>query len=34
VKDADLKAFITKTLPTLRDHLAMAQKLPQAGRKG
>ncbi|MDB5859523.1 MAG: hypothetical protein JWQ76_3212 [Ramlibacter sp.] len=34
VKDAELKAFIDKTLPTLREHLAMAQKLPQAGKKG
>ncbi|MCG2593154.1 DUF4142 domain-containing protein [Ramlibacter sp. XY19] len=34
VKDAELKAFIDKTLPSLRDHLAMAQKLPQAGKKG
>ena len=33
VKDAELKAFIDKTLPTLREHLAMAQKLPQAGKK-
>lgn len=34
VKDPELKAFVDKTLPTLRDHLAAAQKLPQAGRKG
>ena len=34
VKDSELKAFIDKTLPTLRDHLAMAQKLPQTGKKG
>lgn len=33
VKDAELKAFVDKTLPTLRDHLAQAQKLPQAGKK-
>ena len=33
VKDADLRAFIDKTLPSLRDHLALAQKLPQAGKK-
>jgi putative membrane protein len=32
-KDAELKAFVDKTLPTLRDHLAQAQKLPQAGKK-
>jgi putative membrane protein len=31
VKDADLKSWIDKTLPTLREHLAMAQKLPEAG---
>jgi len=34
VKDADLKAWIDKTLPHLREHLAMAEKLPQAGGKG
>lgn len=34
VKDAQLKAWIDKTLPHLREHLAMAQKLPQAGRAG
>jgi putative membrane protein len=28
-KDADLKAFAAKTLPTLKSHLAMAEKLPQ-----
>jgi putative membrane protein len=28
VKDADLKAWVDKTLPKLREHLAMAQKLP------
>jgi len=32
VKDPQLKAWVTKTLPTLRDHLAQAQKLPQSGR--
>lgn len=32
VKDAQLKAWIDKTLPHLKEHLAMAQKLPQAGR--
>ncbi|MDF2464818.1 MAG: hypothetical protein K0Q43_3053 [Ramlibacter sp.] len=32
VKDAQLKAWIDKTLPHLREHLAMARKLPQAGR--
>lgn len=32
VKDAELKAFVDKTLPTLRDHLAAAQKLPQSGK--
>ena len=36
VKDPQLKAFVDKTLPVLREHLAVAQKLPQAGkdRKG
>ena len=33
VKDAELKAFVDKTLPVLREHLAAAQKLPQAGKK-
>ena len=32
VKDAELRAFVDKTLPILRDHLAAAQKLPQAGK--
>jgi putative membrane protein len=32
VKDADLKAFIDKTLPVLQQHLAAAEKLPQAGK--
>jgi putative membrane protein len=31
-KDADVKAFATKTLPVLREHLAAAQKLPQSGK--
>lgn len=30
--DADLKAFATKTLPTLQEHLRMAEALP--GAKG
>lgn len=34
VKDAELKAFVEKTLPVLREHLAHAQKLPQAAKKG
>ena len=34
VKDPELKAFVDKTLPTLKEHLAMAQKLPQAGKEG
>jgi len=29
-KDADLRAWVDKTLPTLREHLAMAQKMPAA----
>jgi putative membrane protein len=32
VTDADLKAFATKTLPTLQEHLRMAEALP--GAKG
>lgn len=32
VKDAQLKAFVDKTLPVLREHLAAAQKLPQSGK--
>ena len=31
VKDPELKAWIDKTLPTLRQHLAMAEKLKQGG---
>jgi putative membrane protein len=31
-KDPELKAWIDKTLPHLREHLAQAQKMPQAGR--
>ena len=34
VKDPELKAFVEKTLPVLRDHLAQAQKLQQAAKKG
>ncbi len=32
VKDAELKAFVDKTLPVLQEHLAGAQKLPQSGK--
>jgi putative membrane protein len=32
VKDPQLKAWIDKTLPHLREHLAMAQQLPEAGK--
>lgn len=32
VKDPQLKAWIQKTLPSLEQHLAQAQKLPQAGK--
>jgi putative membrane protein len=31
-KDTDLKAFAQETLPTLKNHLEMAQKLPGAGK--
>lgn len=31
VKDPELKAWIDKTLPHLREHLAAAQRLPQSG---
>lgn len=33
VKDPDLKAWIDKTLPHLREHLAMAKDLPEAGKQ-
>jgi putative membrane protein len=32
VKDADLKAWVDKTLPALQEHLAMAEKLPESGK--
>ena len=32
--DADLKAFATKTLPTLQEHLRLAEALPGANRAG
>ena len=32
--DADLKAFATKTLPTLQEHLRMAEALPGAKSSG
>lgn len=31
VKDPELKAWVTKTLPVLQDHLAQAKQLPQSG---
>jgi putative membrane protein len=33
-KDPDLKAWVDKTLPTLREHLAMAQKMPSVKKSG
>jgi putative membrane protein len=33
-KDPELKAFATKTLPTLKEHLEMAKKLPGASGSG
>ena len=33
-KDADIKAFAAKTLPTLEDHLKMAQQTNDAVKKG
>jgi putative membrane protein len=32
VKDPELKAFVDKSLPMLREHLAAAEKLPQSGK--
>jgi putative membrane protein len=32
VKDPELKGFVDKTLPLLREHLAAAEKLPQSGK--
>jgi putative membrane protein len=34
VKDPELKAFATKTLPQLKEHLAQAQKLQGGGKGG
>jgi putative membrane protein len=33
VKDTQLKAFVDKTLPVLRQHLQAAQALPESGHK-
>lgn len=32
LEDADLKAWVDKTLPHLREHLALARKLPGSGK--
>ena len=32
VKDPDVKTWAERTLPTLREHLAAAEKLPEAGK--
>ncbi len=32
LKDPDRKAFVDKTLPVLREHLAAAERLPQSGK--
>jgi len=32
VKDAQLRSWIDKTMPTLLEHFAQAQRLPQAGK--
>ena len=32
VKDPELKAFVDKSLPMLREHLAAAERLPQSGK--
>ena len=32
VKDPELKAWVTKTLPTLKEHLAQAQKIKGGGK--
>lgn len=34
LKDPEIKSFAEKTLPVLKEHLAMAQKLPQSGKQG